>query len=215
MVLVAGATGFLGSHVVEALLAHGERVKLFVRRPQRAQWLEKKGAQRAAGDLSSAVGSAFHSIDDGNQTWRDYFVALCRALNLSMPRWSVPRAAAYSVATLMAIYGRAMHYSSRPLVTRTAVEILGTRQGFSMARARERLGFPPVVGFEEGVRSNGSVASRRTTRSGNRCDPLLVTLRDYIDRMLRKTDAQKKPSSPHRCARYETAFNIYYWRTTT
>ena len=44
----------------------------------------------------AAVGFAFHSIDEGGQTWHDYFVAICRALNLRMPRWSVPRTAAYS-----------------------------------------------------------------------------------------------------------------------
>jgi len=99
----------------------------------------------------AAAGFAFHSIDEGGQTWHDYFVALCRALNLHMPRWSVPRAVAYSVGALSELYGRAMGYTSRPLVTRTAVEILGTRQGFTMGRARERLDFSPVIGFEEGV----------------------------------------------------------------
>jgi len=99
----------------------------------------------------AAVGAAFHSIDEGGQTWHDYFLALCRALDLRMPRWSVPRAAAYSVSWLMEIYGWAAGRTSRPLATRTAVEIVGTRQGFSTARARQRLGFSPTIGFEEGI----------------------------------------------------------------
>ena len=313
MVLVTGASGFLGSHVAEALLARGEAVKLLVRRPEQARWLAEKGAQFVRGDLSStaaldaaikgcrfvihcaalasdwdswenfrqandygvarllkacesvsldrfvhisttdvygypdrdgldettplhdrglpynltkiagelrvwaaidaglsatiirpcsiygprsvtlgseivdylrsgtplvrcgrvnagfvyvensvdlillamihpdAAGIAFHSVDEGGQTWRDYFVALCRALNLRMPRWSVPRPVAYSLGALSEIYGKAVKHTSRPLVTRTAVEILGTRQGFSMDRARERLGFSPLIEFEEGV----------------------------------------------------------------
>ena len=313
MVFLTGATGFLGSHVAQALTARGEQIKMLARRPERAQWLEERGAQCVAGDLSSeatleaalkgcrvvihcaalasdwgrwedfreandygvarllkacesvsidrfvhisatdvygypdrdgldettafrdrglpynstkisgerrvwtaveaglpatvirpgciygprsvtlgrdivaylrsgsplvrsgrvnagfvyvencvdlillamthpaAVGAAFHSIDEGAQSWHDYFVALCRALDLRMPRWSVPRPVAYPAAALLEMYGRARGYASRPLVTRTAVEIIGTRQGFSTARARQRLGFSPTIGFEEGV----------------------------------------------------------------
>jgi nucleoside-diphosphate-sugar epimerase len=313
MVFLTGATGFLGSHVAQALAARGEPVRLLVRRPQRARWLEELGAQCVAGDLSSeaalaaalkgcrcvihcaamasdwgawedfreandygvgrllkacesaslerfvhisttdvygypdrngldettllrdrglaynstkisgerrvwaaldaglpvtvirpgsiygprsvtlgtdivdylrsgaplirsgrvnagfvyvencadlillamthpaAVGAAFHSIDDGDQSWHDYFDALCRALDLRMPRWSVPRPVAYCAAWMMEIYGRMTGRTSRPLATRTAVEIVGTRQGFSAARARQRLGFSPTIGFEEGI----------------------------------------------------------------
>lgn len=318
MVLLTGATGFLGSYVAEALLARGEAVKLLARRPEQVRWLAEKGAQYVSGDLGStgtlaaaikgcrfvihcaalasdwgswqvfreandygvarllmackavsldrfvhisttdvygypdrdgldettplrdrglpynstkisgelrvwaaidaglpatiirpcsiygprsvtlgteivnylrsgapligfgrvnaglvyvensvdlillamthpaAAGFAFHSVDEGGETWHDYFVALCRALDLHMPRWSVPRAVAYSVGALSEMYGSAMGYTSRPLVTRTAVEILGTRQGFTMGRARERLNFSPVVGFEQGVSRTAS-----------------------------------------------------------
>ncbi|HUY18367.1 MAG TPA: NAD-dependent epimerase/dehydratase family protein [Candidatus Binataceae bacterium] len=313
MILLTGASGFLGSHVSQALAARGEQVKMLVRRPERAQWLEGRGAQCVTGDLSSAaglaaalkgcrcvihcaalasdwgawkdfreanddgvgrllkaceaisldrfvhisttdvygypdrdgldettplrdrglpynstkisgeqrvwaaleaglaatiirpgsiygprsvtlgreivdylrsgaplirsgrvnagfvyvencvdlillamthpaaVGAAFNSIDEGDQSWHDYFEAICRALDLRMPRWSVPRAAAYSVGWLMELYGRTTGRTLRPLVTRTAVEIVGTRQGFSAARARQRLGFSPTIGFEEGI----------------------------------------------------------------
>jgi nucleoside-diphosphate-sugar epimerase len=99
----------------------------------------------------AAVGEAFHGVDEGGQTWRDYFAALSLALDLKMPRWSVPRSAAFSVGWLMEVYGRATRRASRPLATRTAVEIVSTRQGFSGRRARQRLGFAPKISFEEGV----------------------------------------------------------------
>ena len=98
-----------------------------------------------------AVGTAFNSIDDGGQTWYDYFAVLCRKLNLKMPRWSIPRAVAYPAAWLMEIYSSVTRRASRPQATRTAVEIVSTRQGFSHVRAHERLGFSPSIGFEEGV----------------------------------------------------------------
>ncbi len=58
MVFVTGATGFVGSHVVHALAARGEPVKVLVRRPERAQWLKELGAQCVAGDLSSEASLA-------------------------------------------------------------------------------------------------------------------------------------------------------------
>lgn len=114
----------------------------------------------------AAAGTVFHSVDEGGQTWRDYFVALCHALNLRLPRWSVPHAVAYSVGALSEEYGRRMGYTSRPLITRTAVEIIGTRQGFSMGRARELLNFSPVIGFDEGVSRTAAWLRARLSKDG-------------------------------------------------
>ena len=55
MVLVTGATGFLGRYVADALLARGEAVKLLARRPEQARWLAERGAQYVSGDLSSTA----------------------------------------------------------------------------------------------------------------------------------------------------------------
>jgi nucleoside-diphosphate-sugar epimerase len=326
MILLTGATGFLGSHVAEALLARGERVRLLVRRPDAAQWLVERGAECVAGDLSSAsalaaavrgcrvvvhcaalasdwgawdafreandrgvgrlleacaatsldrfvhistldvygypdrdgldettpyrdrgfpynstkiageqrvwaaqraglpatvirpgniygprsvtfgveivsaiqsgaplvrggnvdaglvyvdncvalilltmehpaaVGAAFHSVDEDGHSWRDYFAALCRALELRMPARSVPRGVAYALGALMEGIGHATRRQQRPLLTRTAVELLGTRQGFSGARARQRLGFAPRVAFDEGVAQTSAWLRTRISR---------------------------------------------------
>ncbi|MBI4518994.1 MAG: NAD-dependent epimerase/dehydratase family protein [Deltaproteobacteria bacterium] len=102
-------------------------------------------------DQPAAVGATFHSVDDDGHTWREYFTALCRGLDLPLPQRSLPRSLAYALATLMEWGARARRQQRRPLLTRTAVELLGTRQGFSMARARRQLGFVPAVGFEEGL----------------------------------------------------------------
>ena len=313
MILVTGATGFLGSHVAEALLARGDRVRLLVRRPAAARWLADRGAECVAGDLSStdplaaavrgcravihcaalasdwgawdafqaangigvanllsacsgtsldrfvhistvdvygypdrdgldestpyrdrgfpynstkiagekvvwdainagfpgviirpgsiygprsmtfgvgiveairtgaplirggnvnaglayvanvvaltllalehpaAPGQVFHSLDDDGRTWRDYFAALCGGLDLAMPKRSLPHGVAYALGASMEWIARVRHQTRRPLLTRSAVEMLGTRQGFTMTRAREQLGFAPSVGFDEGV----------------------------------------------------------------
>jgi nucleoside-diphosphate-sugar epimerase len=52
-VLVTGATGMLGSHVVREALARGWSVRALVRDPSAARWLEEEGADLARGDLLS------------------------------------------------------------------------------------------------------------------------------------------------------------------
>jgi dihydroflavonol-4-reductase len=53
-VLVTGATGFVGAHLVDALLARGLRTRALVRRPDAAARLEERGVEVVQGDLSSA-----------------------------------------------------------------------------------------------------------------------------------------------------------------
>jgi 2-alkyl-3-oxoalkanoate reductase len=48
--LVTGATGLVGSHVVERLLRDGWRVRALTRDPARATWLEAAGAELTVGD---------------------------------------------------------------------------------------------------------------------------------------------------------------------
>jgi len=49
--LVTGATGLLGSHVVEQLVARGERVRALVRASSDTTWLRAHGVELAEGDL--------------------------------------------------------------------------------------------------------------------------------------------------------------------
>jgi nucleoside-diphosphate-sugar epimerase len=51
-VLVTGASGFIGSHVAEALVARGDEVAALVRPSSRADWLRSLGVSLAYGDLS-------------------------------------------------------------------------------------------------------------------------------------------------------------------
>jgi uncharacterized protein YbjT (DUF2867 family) len=62
MILVTGATGIAGAHVVRALLDRGEAVRAFVRDPGRA---EPSGADIAVGDLGDAgsVRAALDGVD--------------------------------------------------------------------------------------------------------------------------------------------------------
>jgi nucleoside-diphosphate-sugar epimerase len=50
-VLVTGGTGFVGSHVIDALLERGDSVTALVRSPTKAQPLEPRGVRLVVGDL--------------------------------------------------------------------------------------------------------------------------------------------------------------------
>ena len=60
--LVTGATGFVGRHLIDALLAAGDSVTALVRSPGKAQGLAGRGVRIAPGDLGSmsALRSAVH-----------------------------------------------------------------------------------------------------------------------------------------------------------
>lgn len=53
--LVTGATGFVGSHLVEALVRRGDEVTALVRSPRKAALLEQLNIRRVAGDLDNGA----------------------------------------------------------------------------------------------------------------------------------------------------------------
>jgi len=57
-VLITGATGFVGSQLVEALAARGVPIRALVRRPDRARRLAELGAEQVPGDLGDEAALA-------------------------------------------------------------------------------------------------------------------------------------------------------------
>jgi nucleoside-diphosphate-sugar epimerase len=55
---VTGATGFVGSHLAEALVRRGDRVTALVRSPSKADRLRELGVELVAGDLHAAAALA-------------------------------------------------------------------------------------------------------------------------------------------------------------
>lgn len=63
--LVTGATGLVGSYIVDRLLADGWTVRALVRDPSAAGWLEERGVELAKGDVldAASITSAAHDRD--------------------------------------------------------------------------------------------------------------------------------------------------------
>jgi nucleoside-diphosphate-sugar epimerase len=84
--LVTGGSGFLGSHLVEALVARGEEVRVLVRPTSRTAHLENLGVELACGDLGNlpSLKAAVRSVE------RIYH---CAALAADWGTWEAFRAA--------------------------------------------------------------------------------------------------------------------------
>ena len=120
LALVTGATGLVGSHVVERLLADGWRVRALVRDPAGAAWLAARGAELAQGDVldapslaraSSGCGALFHTAAAVTPTggWEAF-----RRPNVDGTRNVVDAAAASGARLLhlssVAVYGSGARY---------------------------------------------------------------------------------------------------------
>nr|BAG84249.1 putative oxidoreductase [Streptomyces griseoviridis] len=109
-------------------------------------------AMIAACESDRTAGKAYNLRDEGMTTWREYVDALAAGLGVKSPSMSLSRPVAMTVARLSeAVYG-ALRLSSRPVLTRHAVNLFDRDQSYGIARAQEDFGFTSTVGFEEGMR---------------------------------------------------------------
>jgi len=124
LALVTGATGQVGSHIVERLRADGWRTRALVREPGRAGWLAEGGVELAQGDVldaerfrAAATGcdAIFHAaaLITARGGWEHY-----RAANVEGTRNAIDAAAAGGTRLLqvssVAVYGGAARYRDRP-----------------------------------------------------------------------------------------------------
>ena len=103
----------------------------------------------AGNDIS--IGQVYNVSDGSNVTWRQYVNRLADIIGAPHPRITLPYRPAYIIGWLMEkIYG-ALATKNRPLLTRMAVELVGTDQNFSIEKARKDLNYKPNVDFEKGM----------------------------------------------------------------
>lgn len=123
--LVTGATGLVGSYIVERLHADGWSVRALVRDTARAGWLEALGAELFVGDVLDAAAftrasagceAIFHSaaaILPDRAEWEAY-----RSTNLDGTRNAIDAARASGARLLhvssVAVYGGASRYRDTP-----------------------------------------------------------------------------------------------------
>jgi len=104
-----------------------------------------------AGQPEMGLGQVYNVADGLDVTWSQFINALAAMLGQGPVRRSLPRWLAYVAGWSMEKWARARRQPSRPLVTRMAVELTGTDQGFASERVRRELGWRPRVDFATGM----------------------------------------------------------------
>lgn len=122
--LVTGATGLVGSHVVERLAAEGWQVRSLVRDPRRAAWLSAMGSSLSEGDVLDATSFTQAASDcdvivhaaalvTGRGAWQEF-----RRMNVDGTLNAITaaeRAGARLVqVSSVAVYGARGRYRSQP-----------------------------------------------------------------------------------------------------
>jgi nucleoside-diphosphate-sugar epimerase len=108
-------------------------------------------AMIAAAASPVTLGRAYNICDETGTTWREYVAALADALGYPRPWLSFSLPLALALGRTMEVPYGWLRISSRPLLTRHAVYLLGRSQEFPAARARADFGFAPQVPFAEGI----------------------------------------------------------------
>jgi nucleoside-diphosphate-sugar epimerase len=108
-----------------------------------------------AASHDAAPGHAFNVTDGLGVTWRQFTDDLARGLGCPGPRWSLPFGAANGIAFALEhgyrLLRRTTGVRTRPLLSRQAVHVLGADQRFSNDKIRNRLGWAPRTGYEDGL----------------------------------------------------------------
>ena len=104
-----------------------------------------------AADKDISIGQAYHASDGSDISWTQYVNCLADIIGTPHPRITIPYRPAYVIGWLMEKIYRALAVQSRPLLTRMAVEVFATDQGFSVEKAQRDFNYTPKVRFEEGM----------------------------------------------------------------
>jgi nucleoside-diphosphate-sugar epimerase len=95
-------------------------------------------------DAPDAGGRIYNAIDAGGVTWKDYLTDIARLAGGKAPRRSLSPAVARVLAGGMERVWRLARRPGRPLMTREAVQLLGSGPPVPISRARSELGYDPI-----------------------------------------------------------------------
>jgi|SRR5579875_696707 nucleoside-diphosphate-sugar epimerase len=110
-----------------------------------------EGAIRAA-NHPRAKGQAYNLSSEGEITQQDFLDLLVEELERPRIRRRVSYRLAYWGGFLSEVIGRMIRLRRPPHLTRYAVALVGRPTRFSIAKAREHLGWQPRIGVVEGLR---------------------------------------------------------------
>jgi nucleoside-diphosphate-sugar epimerase len=100
----------------------------------------------------NAVGQIYNMCGEERVTWKAYVNCLANKLGYPHPLFSLPFGLLYSLGHLLeSVYRLRGWYSSRPLLTRHAIYVMGRDQHVPIDKAKQEFGFQPRVSIDAGV----------------------------------------------------------------
>ena len=123
-----------------------------------------------AGESEQALGRPYVRVNDEHVTQWEFLGAIAAELGVPAPKRHLPYRLALTAGATAEALGRLARRREPPPVMRYGLQLLGGENRFDMTRAREELGFDPLVDLAEGVRR--AVAWYRG--AGERAQPAAV-----------------------------------------
>jgi nucleoside-diphosphate-sugar epimerase len=105
-----------------------------------------------AGDAEQAARRCYLLVNDEPVTQRDFLGAIAVELGVPVPKRRIPYRLGLMLGSLAEAGGRLLRREEPPPVTRFGIQLLGGENRFDIARARQEIGFSPVVDVADGVR---------------------------------------------------------------
>jgi nucleoside-diphosphate-sugar epimerase len=105
-----------------------------------------------ASEALRAEGRSYLLVNDEPVIQRDFIGAISAELDAPLPRRQVPYGLVLKLATAGETLARLARTRRPPPVMRYGIQLLGGENRFIITRAREELGFEPLVDLAEGVR---------------------------------------------------------------
>jgi len=107
-----------------------------------------------AGEAPRATGRSYLLVNDEPVTQRDFIGAIAAELDAPIPTRRVPYGLALKLAAAAEALARLGGGRRPPPVMRYGIQLLGGDNRFIITRARDELGFEPLVDLADGVKSS-------------------------------------------------------------
>jgi nucleoside-diphosphate-sugar epimerase len=104
-----------------------------------------------AGSTEKAIGRVYNASDGMDITWREYFTDIANMLGVKNPK-SIPRPLAAFGAYLFEGIWKLFGIQKRPLITREALNLIGSDNRIPNDRVRNELGYKPKISYPEGLK---------------------------------------------------------------
>jgi nucleoside-diphosphate-sugar epimerase len=105
-----------------------------------------------AAETEQALGRSYVLVNDEPVTQRDFLETIAGELGVPAPKRHLPYRLALTAGATAEALARFAHRRDPPPVMRYGLQLLGGDNRFVITRARDELGFDPLVDLAEGVR---------------------------------------------------------------